>query len=70
MEEALRHVQNLSAREPCARQGLPEVGEAGLVGADLLGGDDLVKGNPELARRAREEVVIDVLENDEPVLLL
>ena len=52
-----------------APRALGEVGRLGLVGADLLGGDDEVEVDRDVAARLPEQLVVDVREQAELVLL-
>ena len=60
------HPPLLAADAPGA---LGEVGEVGLVGAHLLGGDDEVEVDRDVAAGLAEQLVVDVGEQAELVLL-
>ena len=69
VEEGLRDVQEPAGRAHAvgaSKQGR-EVRRIGLVGADVLRGEDLVELDPESAVAAREASTVDVGEDDEPV---
>src|SRR5919106_4619300 len=65
VEIALGHVQPRRRRDPLARG--QEMSRRRLVGADLLGGDDEVEVDGQVAARAGQQIVVDVRENREPV---
>ncbi len=52
------------------REHVVEVARRRLVGADVLGGVDAVEGDAELFVAGREALVVDVGEDEEPVMLL
>src|SRR5918995_1470066 len=57
--------QGVRRRGPLARG--QEMSRRRLVGADLLGGDDEVEVDGQVAARAGQQIVVDVRENREPV---
>ena len=64
VEQALRHVQDLVARQPDVLEGDLEVVRVGLVATRSLGGHDPVEVGLESRRRSREQVVVAV--GDDP----
>ena len=60
VEEALGHMQYLLGRRPDPLQGQLEVVRRGLVGAGLLGGDDVVELHLQVPGRQGEQPVVYV----------